>query len=449
MARSLCSTLRLPLLALVFLILPTLAAAQELVPELRGRLYLDTIPADSGTVILHRVNPEDAGPVDSVRVGSGGNFVFPVQTPPAPGSGEVLFVSSRREGILYFGEPISEPAGLDSLYVVRAFETREAPEGGLPFTVALRGLFVDQGPMGWRVTDLLQIRNDSSVTWVSGEEGDHPVWQYPVPPEARGLRVGRSDLDPEAARFEDGVLQVRSPIPPGERLYVIQYELDVLNFSIPMPGVTELMEIFVSDEAPPLQMPPLIFDQPVELEPGSLYRRWVGEGLVQVVARVEPRRDGDGAPLAWIVVGLAVVLLGVGVWAVSRRQGGGGGRGGAGGGLAGAGSGAGTAEGPTGGSGTGGGSTGGSGTGAEERRRELLLLVARLDDAAEERGELSPEEEARYRSQRDALMEELRALGTPDAPSAASPGTSDAPSPASPGPSDAPSPASRGPSGAP
>lgn len=388
MARSLFSTLRLPLLALVFLILPTLAAAQEPVPELRGRLYLDSIPADSGTVILHRVNPEEAGPVDSVRVGPGGNFVFPVQTPPAPGSGEVLFVSSRREGILYFGEPISEAAGLDSLYVVRAFETREAPEGGLPFTVALRGLFVDQGPMGWRVTDLLQIRNDSAVTWVAGEEDDHPVWQYPVPPEARGLRVGRSDLDPEAARFEDGVLQVRSPIPPGERLYVLQYELDVLNFSIPMPGVTELMEIFVSDEAPPLQMPPLIFDQPVELEPGSLYRRWVGEGLVQAVIRVEPRRDGDGAPLAWIVVGLAVVLLGVGVWAVSRRQG-------------------------AGGSGTGAerGSAGGRGAGAEERRREILLLVARLDDAAEERDELTPEQKARYQSQRNALMEELRSLG--------------------------------------
>ena len=401
MAPSIPLLLRWVLFALPAIFLPVAVAAQEPVPELRGRLFVDSIPADSGTVILHRVNPEEAGPVDSLRVGPGGDFVFPIPTPPVLGSGEVLFVSSRREGILYFGEPISEAAGLDSLYVLRAFDTREAPEGGLIFPVALRGLFVDQGPMGWRVTDLIQIRNDSSVTWVSGEDTDHPVWQYPVPPEARGLRVGRSDLDPESVRFEDGVVQVRSPVPPGERLYVLQYELDILNFSIPMPGITELMEVFVSDEAPPLQMPPLLFDQPVELEPGSLYRRWVGEGLAQVVVRVEPSRGGDGAPLAWIVVGLAVVLLGVGVWAVARRQD------------------SGTAQVEGGGPERG---TAAGLAGDPDRRREILLLLARLDEAAEDRSDLTPEEVARYRERRGALMEELRALdsagsggGAPDA----------------------------------
>ncbi|TVR65129.1 MAG: hypothetical protein EA422_04890 [Gemmatimonadales bacterium] len=365
---------------------PGSVAAQEPVPELRGRLYVDSIPADSGTVILHRVNPEEAGPVDSVRVASGGEFTFPILMVPAPGTGEILFVSSRREGIVYFGDPISEAAHLDSLYVVRTFDTREAPEGGLPFTVALRGLFVDQGPMGWRVTDLIQIRNDSSVTWVSGEETDYPVWQYPVPPEARGLRVGRSDLAPEAVRFQDGVVQVRSPVPPGEQLYAIQYELDVLNFSIPMPGVTELMEIFVADEAPSLQMPPLMFDQPVELEPGSLYRRWVGEGLTQLVVRVEPGQDDEGGALVWVVVGLAVVLLGVGVWAVGRR----------GPDLPPSPSPSAAADSPR---------------AAAHRRREVLLEIARLDDSVEGRDALPPEEARAYEARRSELMDELRLLG--------------------------------------
>ena len=363
----------IPLVLGLLPLLPSIGSgvAQEPVPELRGRLYVDSIPADSGTVILHRVNPEEAGPVDSVRVGSGGDFTFPILMVPAPGTGEILFVSSRRDGIVYFGEPISEPAHLDSLYLVRAFETREAPEGGLPFTVALRGLFVDQGPMGWRVTDLIQIRNDSSVTWIPGEETDHPVWQFPVPPEARSLRVGRSDLAPEAVRFQDGVMQVRSPVPPGERLYAIQYELDLLNFSIPMPGLTELVEIFVADEAPSLQIPPLMFDQPVELEPGSLYRRWVGEGLTQVVVQVQPGQDDEGGALVWIVVGLAVVLLGVGVWAVGRRPAG----------------------------------------ETTAGRSEILLEIARLDDSVEGRDDLSPEEARVYEARRKELMDELRRSG--------------------------------------
>lgn len=293
----------------------TLEAVDALI---RGRLLLDSIPADTGTVVLHRVTPEEAGPVDSVRVGAGGDFSLPLPGLPVPGAGEVYFASSRYEEILYFGGAVAQPAQLDSLYLIRTYSTRGAPPEGVPLTVEVRNIFIDQGPMGWRVTDLFQVRNDSARTWV-GQGEDGIVWQHPLPTGARSMRVGQSDLSPDAVRFEGGGMNVLSPIPPGERLFVIQYELEALDFSLPLPGRTEMIEVLVDESAPSLRMEGLTPDQPIEMEPGTLYRRWAAQEVEGRTIRVAPGEEGSPSILPWVGVGLGLLLLGLGVWAVRRR----------------------------------------------------------------------------------------------------------------------------------
>ena len=295
--------------------------AEPVDARLVGRLMLGGQPADTGTVVLHRVTPEEAGPVDSVRVEEDGDFELLLPGLPVPGSGEVFFASARYEGILYFGSAITEPAQLDSLYVVETHRTRRAPEGGLPFEVEVRNIFIDQGPMGWRATDLFQVRNDSAYTWVSG--GDDVVdgavvWSYPLPTGAVSPRVGQSDLSPDAVRFEDGGIQVYSPVPPGDRLFVIQYELEELEFSLPLPGETGIIEVLVDEAAPSLRMDGLRADQPVEMEPGSIYRRWSGQELSNRAVQVAPGREGDDDVMPWIAFVLALILAAAGFWAVWR-----------------------------------------------------------------------------------------------------------------------------------
>jgi hypothetical protein len=336
-----------------------------------GRLLLGGSPADTGTVVLHRVTPEEAGALDSIRVGRGGDFELALPGPPVPGSGEIFFASHRREGLLYFGRPVTDPVQLDSLYLIESYDTRPAPEDGqgLPFQIHVRNLFIDQGPMGWRVTDLFEIRNDSAVTWVPGPD-DRPVWRYPLPPEGLSFRATQGDLEPGALRFVDGGVELHAAVPPGERLYVVQYDVETLELSLPLPGSTEILELLVEEPAPPLRIDGLVPDRPAELEPGRTYLRWTGVDLADARVRVSRGEEGTAQLLPWIGVALAVLLFGAGLWAVRGRP----------------------APAPVGG---------------HTNRAGVLLAVARLDEEFEALGNPSPEQEARYRERRGRLLARL------------------------------------------
>lgn len=339
-------------------------------PVVQGTLLVDGAPADSGTVVLHRVTPAESGPVDSVRVGPDGGFALALPHAPESGSGEVFFASARREGILYFGPPVTEMANLDEPYVISSYGTRDAPPGGLPFAIRVRNVFIDEGPMGWRATDLIEIRNDSAVTWVSLDD-EHPVWRYPLPPGARSFRVGESGLAEDAVRFEDGGILVFSPVPPGERLYMVQYELDDLEFSLPLPGTTEVVEVLMREPSPAVTMEGLARAQPVQLEPEVFYARWSAEDVSDRVVRVRRGEEREGDILPWVGLGLALLLAGVGLWAILRST--------------------------------------ASGDAPPSSRKALLMEVAELD---EDFGALDdPDEEtvARYRERRRELMEQVRA----------------------------------------
>jgi hypothetical protein len=344
---------------------------------LRGVLRLGGEPADSGTVVLHRVTPAEAGPVDSIRVDTDGAFAFPLPGPPIPGSGEIYFASARHAGILYFGPPITDPVQLQSSYLIETHRTSAAPPGGIPFTVSVRNLFIDEGPLGWRVTDVFEIRNEDSVTWIAEPE-DEPVWSYPLPRGARSFRVGQSDLPEDAVRFAEGSVFVHAPVPPGERLYVIQYEVESIEFAIPLPGITELVEVLVEEPAPELVMEGLTPAPPLQLEPEMVYLRWLGEGFADTEVTIGRGREGGTDPLPWLGMGLALLLLVLAVWLVRRP----------------------TFE----RSGVG---RPAAGTHARSGRAEVLLRVARLDEEFDALEAPGPEEEARYLARREALIARL------------------------------------------
>jgi hypothetical protein len=287
-------------------------------PVLEGRLYFGESPADSGTVVLHRVTPAEAGPVDSVQVDGEGRFRLRLPAVPVPGSGEVYFATSRREGILYYGEALTSAERLHEAYAVRTYPARPAPPGGLDLTVAVRNVFLEDGPLGWRVSDVLEIRNPRDVTWIT-EPGGEPLWRYPLPPGARAARTAPAEVNPDAVRFRDGTLEFMGPLLPGERILVIQYDVEALTFSLPLPGLTEFLEVLVRDPAPPVHPQGLASRPDVALEEGSRYLRWTGEGLQD---RVVPIVEGRGVPFqwmtGWVALILALILAVVGIWAVLR-----------------------------------------------------------------------------------------------------------------------------------
>ncbi|MEX2526084.1 MAG: carboxypeptidase-like regulatory domain-containing protein [Gemmatimonadota bacterium] len=360
---------------------PLLAQEEAPPPILRGVVTDAGQPVTGVEVVLHRVSPLEAGEVDSVSTNLEGEFSFRLAAWPDPArTSEVHFASVRYQEILYFGGAVARGAQLDSLYVIEVFPSREAagPQGGDTLVVEVRNVFLEaMDGDGWRVTDVIRVRNDGQATLVAPEGGE--TWRYPLPSEAVSFQVGESDLPEDAVDFRDGEVVVSAPVPPGDRIYVIRYTVPTLPIEFSLPGSTEVLEILVREPAPPLAVTGLEAAGAMELEPGTVYRVWGGSELQDQQVTVEAGEEPSELPVREMVVVLGLLLALLGGILVQRR----------------------IANDPT-----------PAAPSVAQGRREILLDVARLDDAFEASPSPSPREEAEYRRRRAELLGRLNPAGS-------------------------------------
>jgi hypothetical protein len=371
-------------LALGATLLPIPAAAQESDAVLRGRVLMAQEGLADVMVILHRVTMEESGGIDSIRTGSDGDFSFRLPSvPSATGGHEVYFASVSVEDILYFGAPVSDPSALDSTYVVEAFPTRAVEETPPPLPVDDRSFVVEpDGQGGWIVTDIFNVRNDGAETWVSVE--GRPVWAYPLPDGAAGIRVGQSDLSPDAVSFEGGRMSVTSPIPPGRRTFTIQYALPDLDLTLRLPGQVDQFSLLVREPGPDLSVDGLAAQPAVELQPGAIFRHYLGMGLFDATVTVVPGGSGGfgGIGVEWLVVLVSFVMGGVAILAYHRGR----------------------TRIPAPATGSAPAHGGASGT---RGREDILLEIAGLDEAFDRIASPSDEERELYQRRRQALKADL------------------------------------------
>lgn len=372
-------------LALAVLSLASPLHSQELAEAvLSGQTLLSGEPLVGVTVTLHQVAPDSSGELLTTESGPDGSFELRLPHVPDPENrAEIFFASVRYHGILYFGAPLSEAAQLDSPYLIEAYDTVSAPVGGADLAVGVRNLFIEPFESVWRATDLFQLVNESDRTLVA-REGD-VTWSHALPAGARDLELGQGDLAPEQIVLGNEAVQVTAPIPPGERLVVIRYTLDVLETTVPMQGRTERAEILIREPAPPLDVIGLTALPTVELEEGSSYRRFAGDSLRGITARLVQVDPPSTIPMGWFAVIMALVLAGVGIVAFKRpgppaRE---------------------TADGAA--------TEASPSPGIRDARRKLVLEIAQLDEAHSD--ETDPTRRDAYLRSRGELLARLRGGG--------------------------------------
>ncbi|MSR22554.1 MAG: hypothetical protein EXR92_03255 [Gemmatimonadetes bacterium] len=362
---------------------------EEIRAVMSGQLLVSGVPADSGTVVLHRVGAEEQREIDSTSVTRDGLFSFRLPSLPVPGT-DAYFITTRYDGILYYRAPIGAPAQLDSLQVLEAFPTEPAPEAGISFPISLRQVTLEEGPRGWLVTDAFILTNNAKVTYVPA--GDTAaVWQYPLPQGALGARIVQGEVLPGAGpvRFEGGRIVAANPIWPGPNFYLVQYDVESLDLDLQMPGEVALALLFLQESGPAIRvegMSPIAPEGPE----GDSYLRWVAEGIQDQVVRVRVGEEPGSRAVAWLSIVLAMLLVGAGVWGVtsSRMPS----RGGPVPALA-----------------------GGLRRWAEPERRlrkDILVEVARLDEDYAQAGEPDSEARSRHLRRRAELLDELAGLGS-------------------------------------
>lgn len=235
-------------------------------------------PVSGAWVVLHRVGPDRAGPLDSVRSDSRGRYSFNYLR---TGSEEAIyFVSASHDGIAYFTPPLAEGkvSGDDSEIAV--FDTTS---GDVPMSLRGHHVVVSAVDANARrsVVEVYDLSNDSSVTRVAaGDKPENATWQVHLTPAATDFRVSQGDISAAAVSFTNGTVNVFAPIAPGIKQLSFSYSLPAKAFplKLPLEKATGIYEILIEEMAGSVTGPHLREVDPVTADERN-FRRFLASDM--------------------------------------------------------------------------------------------------------------------------------------------------------------------------
>jgi hypothetical protein len=332
-------------------------------------------------VTLHRVGPDMAAPLDSMRSGRDGSYTFHYR--PTGSTEAVYFVSASYEGIAYFSLPLRDEriTGADAEIVV--YDTTSGP---VPLHERGRHLVISSPRVdGTReVVEVYELANDSSVTLTSPDDS-RPTWTAILPARAEEFEVGQGDISPRSVRAEHGRVSTVAPFAPGLKQLSFAYWLPAKAFplSIPLEHDIDVLEVLVEEPSAHVSGAGLAEVQPVAIEGRTFHRYLAHDAKRNAVIAIDMPAVGEPPIDKRFVVGLAVaiavIMAGAFAFVLLRRR-----RAAAAG-----------APSPV------------VAPREEEESARLARAIAALDADFERREHPSDEERADYRARREALKRQL------------------------------------------
>jgi hypothetical protein len=299
---------------------PAAAVAQG-ASVIRGHVVVSRaggpVPAAGAWVVLHRVAPGSAGPVDSVQAGADGGFAF--RSAFSPNDSAFVFVSSSHHGIAYFSTPTrGARAGAREAEIV-AFDTSST---GPPMVTRGRHVVIQRAGSDRRtVLEVFDLENTGPTTRVAS--GDGASVTLPVPRVADAPRADQGDIAAEAMRFADDHVDVLAPLAPGLRQASVRYGLPVTRFPLAL-AVRErsaVVEVVLEDSTATVSGAAFGAPEMVTIE-GRRFRRVTAQDVPAGATITIGNMPGSGVA-TWQVALLVVMtaaLIGVGIAAQRRRE---------------------------------------------------------------------------------------------------------------------------------
>lgn len=258
-------------------------AALPLVPQrVSGRIVrpggerMD--PMSGAWVVLHRVGPDRAGPLDSIRSDSRGRYSFNyVRT----GSEDAIyFVSASHDGIAYFTPPLTAARVGGDDGEITVFDTTS---GHVPMSLRGHHVVVSAADANARrsIVEVYDLSNDSTVTRVAnGENPAGATWQTHVAPGASDFQVSQGDISAAAVSYANGLVSVFAPLAPGIKQLSFSYSLPAASFPLRLPLETEtgIYEILIEEKVGSVSGPNLKEMVPVTVDERN-FRRFLASDM--------------------------------------------------------------------------------------------------------------------------------------------------------------------------
>jgi hypothetical protein len=235
-------------------------------------------PVTGAWVVLHRVGPDSAGPVDSVRSDSRGRYSFNYTRTGS--SDAIYFVSASHDGIAYFTPPLAEGKVSGNDGEITVFDTTT---GRVPISLRGHHVVVSAADANARraVVEVYDISNDSTLTRIAkGETPAGATWQTHVVNGIGDFKVSQGDISAAAVSYANGVVSVFAPLAPGIKQLSFSYSLPANSFPLKLPieKETGIYEILIEEKAGSVVAPHMKEMEPVTVEERN-FRRFLGSDL--------------------------------------------------------------------------------------------------------------------------------------------------------------------------
>lgn len=235
-------------------------------------------PVSGAWVVLHRVGPDRAGPLDSVQSDARGRYSFKYARTGSVDA--IYFVSASHDGIAYFTPPLAEGRVSGDDGEITVFDTTS---GHVPLSLRGHHVVVSSADANAlrSVVEVYDLSNDSSVTRVAaGESPTGATWQTHISPAATNFKVSQGDISDQAVTFADGVVRVFAPLAPGIKQLSFSYSLPAKSFplKLPLEKETGIYEILIEDKTGKVSGPHLREVDPVTVDERN-YRRFLASDM--------------------------------------------------------------------------------------------------------------------------------------------------------------------------
>jgi len=276
-------------------------------------------PVSGAWVVLHRVGPDRAGPLDSLQSDSRGRYSFKYERSGSEDA--VYFVSASHDGIAYFTPPLAEGKVSGDDAEITVFDTTS---GHVPMSLRGHHVVVSAVDANARraVMEVYDLSNDSSVTRIAiGDRPEDATWRVHLTPGATDFQVSQGDISAAAVAYTNGVVNVFAPIAPGIKQLSFSYTLPANAFplKLPLEKETGVYEILIEEKAGSVTGPHLKEVDPVTVEERN-FRRFLAsdmpENSVAVIDLPAPPPTHSIDPR--FLVALTVVIGGSMIAALAR-----------------------------------------------------------------------------------------------------------------------------------
>lgn len=235
-------------------------------------------PVGGAWVVLHRVGPDGAGPLDSLQSDARGHYSFKYARTGSVDA--IYFVSASHDGIAYFTPPLAEGRVSGDDGEITVFDTTS---GHVPLSLRGHHVVVSSADANAlrSVVEVYDLSNDSSVTRVAaGESPSGATWQTHISPAATNFKVSQGDISDQAVTFGDGVVRVFAPLAPGIKQLSFSYSLPAKSFplKLPLEKETGIYEILIEDKTGKVSGPHLREVDPVTVDERN-YRRFLASDM--------------------------------------------------------------------------------------------------------------------------------------------------------------------------